>query len=198
MKVKDLIKQLENMDPDGEIDGDADVDIGDLSNESFDGQMGVLSPDDSKPVRGKKARLIFFYEKPHDQMVEATLENGLIVQLDERQAYSAQYESSPQWKQLGCSDGRTFYALMKDPAKKLRDAEMIVLRKESRKLAVPNEDYVALDDARDAFEKAKNDALVAEFEKAKGHLRRPPNNQWIGTSKAVKVAKGRLGIGIQE
>lgn len=186
MKIKDLIKQLNSMDPEAELEGDAD--IGDLSNADFLGQMNSMNPDDSKPVRGKRARRIYFYERP----------DGTIVQLDERMAYTAQFEYSPAWKQVGSSDGRKFWEMTKDVRKKLADAEMVVLRKESRKLSPTEADYQALDDARNEFEKVKAEALAAELEVARGKLKMPQNNQWVGDPRAVKVAKNRLGMGIQE
>jgi hypothetical protein len=188
MKIKELINNLKNLDPEMEINDNTDVDIGNLSNADFLAQMKAQNPDDSKPLRGKRARRIYFYERP----------DGVIVQLDERQAYTVQYEYNPAWKQIGSSDGRMFWEMTAEARKKLHEAEMVIFRKESHKLIPTEEEYLALEEAREEFEKVKAEALAAELAAARGHIHPPANNQWIGDPRAVKVAKNRLGIGIQE
>ncbi len=180
MKVKDLLQQLKNADPEAEIDLEGEV--GDVSNVSFEEEMKKVNK------RGKKSRMIFFFERP----------DGVIVQCDERQAYTYQYEYKPSWKQIGCSDGKQYWEATKEARKALQVVQDRLKQLERMKIAPKQRDFIALEKASEHFNEVNGEAIKKELEIARGHFRVPFNNQWIGSARAVKVAKNRLGLGIQE
>lgn len=187
MKIKDLIEQLQNADPDAEIDLDTMQTPGgekDLSEDEFKQAIGV------KPRprgSGKKGRRLFFYERA----------DGVVVQCDDRQAWTYQFETDPPWKQVGSSDGKHYWESTKEARLRLQRIQDKMRRYERMKLAPKEEDLYELEDATTYFNDTNNGAIEKELELARGKFRVPFTNQWVGSAQAVAVAKQRLGIGIK-
>lgn len=188
MKIKDLLEQLQNVDPEAEVDlGTMKTDPSgeqDLTEDQFKEAIGL------KPKQrggGKKSRRIFFYERA----------DGVVVQCDDRQAWTYQFETDPPWRQVGSSDGQQYWTATKDARVRLQHIQDKMRRYERMKIQPKEEDMIELDDANENFNTVNNAAIEKELEVARGHFRIPMTNQWVGSARAVAVAKQRLGLGIK-
>lgn len=135
---------------------------------------------------------LYWFKRPDREgfMPEGDDMNNIIAFTD-RDAWQpfAQYE--PRWKLMGVSDGSLYRSMTKEAREKLAVlmAKRAQLMNAGKNLPAVLEKQIEA--ANNSFNKVNQEAMEAEYKKAKGHMARPPRNTkvYMGDPELIEEMK---------